>query len=146
MATSTIPTTIDNLLGYLQDASDLTGVQIIDGPDSRDVDREAVFVTTDDTDSEQSWASIGAQSREEDYSLRVVVHVKNPGATMKEARDRSFAIFGVVETVVRAHKDLGLPAVRVPRAQTTGPRLDQWGDDEGFGAQIISGIRVQARI
>ncbi|MEV3980801.1 hypothetical protein [Nonomuraea sp. NPDC049758] len=151
--TSRIPQAIDNLLALLQAAPGLDGVKVIDGPlVTSDPLKEAVFVGFDgDPDGEgqaveftQTWASIGQRSRAETFTIRCAVAVWRGSIKVRPVRVRAFEVLGVVEDVVRASPDLGLPPPTVTAFASGSLVLDQ--RSTGLECRIPFDIAVQTRI
>jgi hypothetical protein len=148
--TSRYPTVVDHLVAALR-AADLL---VWDGPLVTGDTRDAVFVGYDaDPDSEwlsaelgQSWAGLGARTREETFAVRCAVLATTGETEAKPARDAAFALLAVVETVLRAGPSLGLtptPMVAevVPTAIYTEP-----GEATGVQVRIPFEIRVKTRV
>lgn len=121
-ASSRVPALIDAFLAALTADAGLTGVQVVDGPlvtDSAatewvfvgyDADPEGEYMTAQTT---QQWAGLGAKAKNEDITLTGAVLVQQGSTAVKPCRDRTFAIFAEVESVVRANPSLGLPTPTV---------------------------------
>ncbi|MFJ9114479.1 hypothetical protein ACIRJO_02905 [Streptomyces sp. NPDC102394] len=134
MASSRVPDLIDNFLAALADAAGLSGVQIVDGPEISDSSAGEMVVVGFDADPEgdyeaasttQAWAGIGAKKKNEDIQVTCAVLVRKGSTAVKPLRDRVFAIFAEVETVVRADPSLGLPPPTVCAITDTSFRTPQ---------------------
>ena len=113
-----MPGLIDALVAALQASSDLSGVNIVDGPlVSNSAANEWVFVGYDGdpggefqaTSTQQDWAGLGAKAKNEEISLTCSVLVRSGSTSVKPLRDRAFQIFASVEAVLRADPALTLP-------------------------------------
>lgn len=119
---SRVPELLDAFLAALEAAAGLEGVEVVDGPfvsDSAaaewvfvgyDGDPEGDYITAQTT---QQWAGIGAKAKNEDVTITGAVLVRQGSVAVKPCRDRTFAIFAVVEAAVRAVPSLGLPSPTV---------------------------------
>lgn len=111
----------------------------------RDYRRESVVIGDTSEDSEQTWASLGDLQRAETYELDVICRVAHPGDSQREATERCFELFGVVELSLRELPTLGVAGVT--HAHLVSPRLYEGVfDDEGYAALVQSGLAVVARI
>jgi hypothetical protein len=144
MATSSIPRVKARLVELL-DAADWPD----DRPKvsygwTRDPVRELVVVGGTIERGDQTFVALAGRKRDEDYGLRVLINVTNPGMDQQAATERAFDLLGVVEDVVRADPKLGLDEVIA--AQINQVELNEAPDVEGFVAQVIAAVRVRARI
>lgn len=103
---STAPTFKALLLDRLEEATwplpddnDPVDAPQISWGDPVSLERECVALL--DIDSTEEFAALGAQARDETYTLNVWVIVANPGATAREATERAYALFDVVAATVR---------------------------------------------
>lgn len=143
MATSSIPRVKARLVERL-DAAEWSGdrPQITYGW-PRDEQRELVCIGGT-IESEQRWVALGGRQRDEDYGLQVIVTVRRPGLSQTQATDRAFVLLGVIEDVLRADPTLGLDELFA--VEVAQPRLAEAPDVEGFIAQVVTAVRVRARI
>lgn len=152
MATSTIPAAIDGLLTALRASADLAApVKVVDGyPRFRITNVDLVAVGGKDEPvaaGEQTPAGLGAQSREERYSLTVYCSSSRGGENQKVVRDRAFELMAAVETVLRTDGTLG-GAVRFAQVGGDITLLETDADTAGQGvfAEVSFLVDVQARI
>jgi hypothetical protein len=148
---SSIPAVIDALVELLEAATWPAPAPQICDSDPPDPARERITIGDSDTTGEddQSWAAIGARSRDERYVLLVDIHVSTPGLTTRAARDRAFALLGVVEQTLVEHPTLDLAAtanLQIVAAELRQPLHTQRQLDEGRGIRIESGVRIHARL
>lgn len=112
MATSTIPAAIDGIIAGLKAYNALKGVTIIDGQPLTDLPDDYVAIGFADDMSEaisgnQEPAGLGAQRRQEMYTINCEVSAWTGSTVMKTARDKAFSILASVENVVRHDGTLG---------------------------------------
>ena len=141
MATSTVPVVLNAIVVALDANASLDNVQVSYGHPGRDLEREAVWLAG--TDNDAGWAMLGARKRDETYSLLGAVFAHSVSGTQKQATDRAFVLFGVVEDVLRANVTVSGNVIQAevkPRQYTPGQ------DDEGRYAIIEFSIDVLARI
>jgi hypothetical protein len=112
----------------------------------RNPTREDVIVgdTSQEGDDQQDWAAIGNRQRDETYALNLVIDVTTPGADCQVAVERAFALFAVVEDVLRTTPTMGVAGVVV--GDLRQPVHIESQTDEGWVVSIESAARVQARI
>lgn len=60
-------------------------------------------------ESRQSWASVGALSRDEEAFVNCVAAARSQDETVKDARDRAYAIVEAVAGLCRSNPTLGVP-------------------------------------
>ena len=147
MGTSTIPAVLDELKTALELRAGLVGVTVFSAHMGDEVTRapEAIVLGLD-VPFEQNFASLGAQSRDEEYTIEGVVLTTQPGAgedAAKAARDRAFYIVAEIEDQLRADAKLGERALWAGFG--TG-RFQQGTGDRTRIAAIEFGIKVKARI
>lgn len=154
MATSSrVPQLIDALLAALTAAAGLDGVKVVDGPlvsnssasewvfVGYDADPEGEFSTASTT---QQWAGLGAKAKDEDIVLTGAVLVRRGSTDVKSCRDRTFAIFAEVESVVRADPALGLPPPTVCSISETSFHTEQ--TDRGIQGRLPFTLTCSTRI
>ncbi len=146
MAASTVPAFKQALVAALQAATwPVSNPQVSYGP-PRNETREDVIVgdTAQEGGAERQWAALGNRSIDEEYALNLWVIVTNPGDTCKAATDRAFALYDVVQSVLRTTPGLGVTGITassLAQAEHTESLTD-----EGFVCTIESAVRVTARI
>lgn len=140
MATSRVPALINAVLAALRSAPGLSGVQVVDGPlVTASAAQEWVFVGYDGdpegdfttAETEQTWAGLGARAKSESISLTCCVLVQRGSAEVSTCRDRTYAIFGSVEDVLRSDPSLGLPS----------PTTTQVASDSFHTEQTSNGVQ-----
>lgn len=147
---STIPAAKAELVELL-DATNYptSGTQVCYG-EPKDFPRVAIVVgdTFGTGDNEQTWAQLGARERDERYTFGLTVRVEVPGQTQQQATEAAFATFAVIEGVFRANPTLTnlSPQPRNFALEVMGAQHIEVPTDEGFMAQIVSGVRCVARI
>lgn len=157
-ATSTAPVVLATIIANLQAANELVGVQVAYG-DTANAERENVILTGNIVWDDETWADIGARSREEKYNLDGFVHVAKPGDSQQESTERVFAILAVLERNLRAllrTPDAGMTAAltaaygagaaQIVNLQIRPTKALGWAADEGQRYTIDFEIRVTARI
>ena len=108
MATSRVPAAVAALLAILRAAPALTGVRIVDGPEAVNLtDRDRVHVGWQPGGEaavalEQSFASAGARTRDEDFQIACYAESRAGDKDMALRRTRVFELVGAVETALRA--------------------------------------------
>lgn len=151
MGTSAVPALIDAIVtaadaalscivsdgfGVTEDPGDYLMIGVVD-PDS-DFGSEAAT-------SEQSWASIGAQSRDEVGDITCAALSWNGNADAKGARDAVYATLAALSNLLRATPALGLATVL-----WTGfgekQELTQNQSGDGAMALVVFTIHFRARI
>jgi hypothetical protein len=156
MVTSRIPATIDALLAACRASTDLTGVQVVDGPPPNwtllaNVDVLYVGGSPDDIGSgaagEQDFAQLGAQRRDERFLIAVTADCWNGNADMKAARDRAFTLMAAVEKILRGPG--GDPSLggAVLYSDVAGPidyRPQQMQD--GAGVRLVFNVRARTQL
>jgi hypothetical protein len=155
MTTSSIPAITDALIALLE-AATWPGVtpQILDG-EHDEAWRECVIVGDTFGSSQREWSTLGAQHMIERYAITVAIRAGAPGQEMKQARDRVYALWSVVDQALRdaiPNRDTtifiegfnGLGSnvleVRLDRPEHRNVLLD-----EGWGAEIVTSVAVQAQ-
>ncbi|MGW5259693.1 hypothetical protein ACWEQG_01880 [Microbispora sp. NPDC004025] len=153
MTTSRVPAVIDALVALYKNAPGLAKVSVVDGPPvTNNPLHEAVFIGYDgDPDGEgqaaedaQTWAGIGARSRDETIQITGAVVVWRGSTKVRPVRQRAYELFGVVEDVLRADPSIGLPPPTVAEIASGG--LYQAQRQSGIEARVPFLIKVQTRI
>lgn len=146
MAGSTIPAFKRALVAALDVATWAGGApQVCYGPPLEGT-REDVIVgdTAQEGDSDRRWAALGNRSIEEQYALNLWVIVTNPGETCQVATERAFALYDVVQAVLRVTPGMGVTGVTA--SSLAQAEHTESVTDEGFVCTIESAVRVEARI
>jgi hypothetical protein len=97
----------------------------------------------------EEWAGLGAQRRDEDYTITSEIWVSSGSARDQRAvRDKAMAAYAGISAWVRSDPSLG--GLVGPRpAELTTWRLEQTGRDQAGGgrfARLLFGLRVRNRI
>jgi hypothetical protein len=103
MATSAVPDAIDALVALIQ-ATDST-LQVNDGWSIEQSSSMVLVGVTDQTPTTpitHSWAGLGAQRQDEEFSIPCVVWCASGSATQKTVRDQAFTILNNIETALLA--------------------------------------------
>lgn len=134
MATSAVPAAIDALLAILRAAPGLSEVLIVDGPAAVNLtDRHRIYVgyapgAEQSVDIEQDFASAGARTRDENFTIACYAESWAGDRDMALRRTRVFELLAAVEDALRATD-------AAPEAPTLNGSV-QW-------AQLSAGSLVQ---
>lgn len=147
MATSRIPAVWnavhDALVAAL--AAETTVTVSYGEPRPQQVNREHVIVGPVEGWS-AGWAGIGAQRRQEDFTLQVQVLVADgSAATFQAPVERAFELVGIVEDTLRGDFDLGVSGVVMTDPVASGDPQLFWTDD-GLGVLVALSCGVTTRI
>lgn len=158
MATSVIPAAIDYLVDTFRAAATLGAaappVQVLDGPEVGDMARlQTLWVAVNDIEdvaptsgsSQQSWAGLGAQRKNEQLSIPCVIRTWNGDGSVRDARASAFAVLGAVEDIVRGQADLG-GLVIVTLNGVDNLRLRTLVNPDGALADLAFTVDSKARI
>lgn len=145
MSTSTIPAFKAALLTQLQARAGLTGVQVSYGYPGPLPEPEYIWLA--DVSGSQQLAQMGRRSREEDFSLTVLIKTEVSGvqpADQKTATERAFTLMGELEAQLRTDPTV-TGTVRV--AQIEGPvDLVELAGNEARGALLTVTVHAEQRI
>lgn len=144
MATSSIPRVKARLVELLDGAQFPGDRPTVSYGWPRDPTRELVAVTQTIERTEQTWVALGGKKRDEDYGLQVIITVENPGMTQQQATERAFMLLGVLEDLLRDDPRMGLDEVIA--VEVDQPDLREAPTKEGFVSQVLTRVRVRARI
>jgi hypothetical protein len=149
MATSTIPAAKAALIALLKAATYPAGQPAIDygDPGVAKVEHEHIWLGGTGQDG-QDWAPYGQLKREEEYALELYVHVANPGTSQQEATERAYALFGVIESTIRAQARTASSTVAtgVWSIGVKPTALTEFVTAEGYAAFVSAEIEIKARI
>lgn len=151
--TSTCPAALFGLLDLLADVdwparpggADAV-VDVAFASQVRDVGSESVLLGQ--VRGDQEFTALGARSRDEDYDIALYVQIRWPGDTAREAAERAWQLFGVIERLIASEdymalgSDLGVLWNEIRSADGTPTRED----DGSAGYVIESALRVRSRI
>ena len=140
MANSAFPNFSAQLLSALRAASWPTSTpQIADGADIvPDLQRE--FVLLGNAEGDEDWFALGHQRKNERMKQYIVIRVNKVQDTQVAATARAFALFGVVETVLRNDVTVGNTVVA---AQVKGWKLHKTGNENGRWAELTVTVTVE---
>lgn len=148
---STQPTLKRNLKATLAKRSDaaaagnnMAGVQVSYGfPKSP---AKEFVILTDIRDDGEHTATYGAttRSREENYSLFVIVKVEKQTTDQEATTDRAYAIAGEIETALRTDPTQSVP--NLLWALIAGVGLQEFGNDQTRMAVLTIRVQCKARI
>jgi hypothetical protein len=159
MTTSRIPALIDYLVTTFTNAATLgqatPPVTVYDGPQTTEAPASLVlWVGLDDPDtdqvapsaaaSQQEWAGLGKQARNEISTIHCVAEAWTGADDIKGMRTAAFAIAGAVEDIVRTDPFSGLALF--PDPGVTGMELRQNNTQSGSQARVSFQIAFKSRI
>ena len=144
MATSKVNAFLLALKALLEARAGLSGVGVFTAHPGDELPPEAIVVDRVTTD--QSWAALGRQRREEGFTTYLVLHIEKAGAgeaIATDARERVYSIKAEVEDALRADPSVS-GTVRV--ADYARDELRQGTGDRGRWAQLEAQIDAKVRI
>ena len=150
--TSTIPTAYDLLYTAIDGISwtdrsvgVTSDVQVEISTEVANLGREVVLLGQ--VRGEQEYTSIGARTRDEDYTIDLWVIIRWPGDTGLEALARAWQVWAEVESLLSSapHITLG-QASGVLWNELKTPVGTPTNEDAGAGYVIRSGVKVRSRI
>ena len=144
MATSKVNAFLLALKAMLEARPGLSGVGVFTAHPGDELPREAVVVDRVTTD--QSWAALGRQRREEGFAVFLVLHIEKPGAgeaIATDARERVYAIKAEVEDALRADPSVS-ESVRI--ADYARDELRQGTGDGVRWAQLEAQVDAKVRL
>ena len=144
MATSKVIGFLLAFQAMLEARPGLADVDVFTAHPGDDLPPEAIVVDRVTTD--QSWAALGRQRREEGFVVFVVLHIERPGAgeaVAIEVRDRVYTLKAEVEEALRADPSVS-GSVRV--ADYARDELRQGTGDHVRWAQLEAQIDAKVRI
>lgn len=157
MATTVIPAVIDALVDQTRAAVTTSGakISVYDGYGLSDDPGDFLMVGVEDPETQgfttsasagQNWAETGQSAERDDIGdVTCCAMSWNGDADQKAARDRAFAVVGVVEDLLRTDSQLGLDDLLWAEI---GPQMElhQIQDDSGAAAWVIFRVHYEARI
>lgn len=120
----------------------LQGVRVNYGPALPDPGRESINLLG--VEGEQAWASLGKLSKDEVYTISVLIIVIREGQQTQEAVERAYTIAAEVEQLLREDVTIG-NTCRVASLDTPFD-LEMGASDTTRSALLTLGVRVEARI
>lgn len=143
MATSSVPAVKAALVDTILPARPgLSGVEVA-WYTHKALSREAVFLG--EVEPVQRAAAIGGRSRNEEYDLEVVCHVRHPGPVARDAEERAWALVAEVEDACGDDPHLGLPGL-VVRAQVARVEMNLYAGPREQVAEGTVYLKVEARL
>ncbi len=130
MPTSTIPAFKAELATQLQAL--LPTVQVVYGGPWPMPELEWMWLA--DVEFDQQWATLGKKSRDETFSMQVLVYVEQPGnvSNQQAATERAYALMAVVETYLRGDPTVNGVLGQPGEAEVKGRgRLQEDANQEG---------------
>lgn len=157
-APTTAAVVLAMVVSNLQGLSAFDDIQVSYG-DTGKAERLNVIFTGNIEWSDESWADLGARSRQEQYELDGYVQVRTPGEVAQEALEGVVDLFSTVADEIRAMVQPGMGFSVALNAAFGTAKAQVWNvemvpkrsfvydvNDEGKAAQIDFVIRVTARI
>ena len=158
-ASSTAFVVISTFVSALQAIPELSDVQILYG-DTAHAERENLIIPGDIHWTDESWAALGARSREEQYTFDGYCQVRRPGDSQQDANERVGQLVAYVESTLRsmaANGGMGFSSAlaqafpapqkaQVTNVQFKPEKLLGWPSDEGERAQMSFLVQITARI
>lgn len=126
-ATSTAEVVLQSIMAQLRANSNLSGVQLLD-QDIGQPESENIVLTGNVKWEEDEWVDIGAQRRQETYTLDAFVsvrYVEGPKGGVPECRKRCFFLAGEVERTVRDSIQQAAPQYSGPLSAAFGQNAAQ---------------------
>lgn len=147
MTASTIPAAIDGLIALLAASASLTGVQIVDGQPTVNIDSDVIAVGYAEdgaaVSSQQDPRGLGAQRRAEVFDISCTISCWNGKPNTKVVRDRAFVLFDACETAIAAEATLGGAVIY---GQVTQTSLTQLQTDAGAVCDLVFTVACESRI
>lgn len=122
----------------------LSGVRVNYGPALPDPGRESLNILG--LDGEQNWAGLGQLSKEEVYTVQVLVLVIREGQQTQPAVERAYELLAQLEDQLRETSTAPTMANTVRVAAVNTVNLEVGASDTTRSALLTIGVRVQARI
>lgn len=105
---------------------------------------------------ERSWIMLGAiewqssewvtnRTREEDYSITLVVNLKRRKATTEETETEAIDVMQAIEAQLHINANASLGVFGVTMAELVPKKLDSWPADEFCEAQFEATVHITAR-
>lgn len=144
MATSTAPAFMDALYDALAVRSGLSGVRVNYGPALPDPGRESINILGNTGD--QTWASLGRLSKDEVYTVNVLILVIREGQQTQPAVERAYEILEELENQLRETATSPTMSGTVRVAAVSSVQLEIGASDTTRSALLTIGVRAEARI
>lgn len=143
---STYPVTKARLYSILAATEGLEGLVHYGEPSGMPVEFVAVLSTP--IDSDEQWASLGGEHREERYEIELAVGAATKGNTQQQATERCEDLWELVTVALRGwpRGDQTAATAGVFAAQIVRTRRVERIIPEGRAAGTTGAIQVQARI
>jgi hypothetical protein len=151
VSSSRVPASVDALVAALK-----AGVSfpVYDGPELSSEYTDAVFIGFDgdplgerkSAAASADWAGIGAKRRNEIIDILCAAVAVSGDGIPKDARDRSYAVLGAVETVLRADPSLAQTPTPFVASITAHELLWDWLETAGLQARLTFTVHIETRI
>lgn len=122
----------------------LSGVRVNYGPALPDPGRESINILGNTGD--QTWASLGRLSKDEVYTVNVLVLVIREGQQTQPAVERAYDILEELENELREGVSSPTMDGTVRVASVASVQLEIGASDQTRSALLTIGVRVEARI
>jgi len=144
VATSTAPAFMNALVTALAARTGLSGVRVNYGPALPDPGRESVNVLG--LEGNQEWAGLGRLSKDEVYTVEVMVLVIREGQQTQPAVERAYDLLAELEDQLRENSNSPTAGGTVRVAAVNSVNLEVGASDTTRSALLTIGVRVEARI
>ena len=144
---TTVPTAKVNLIALITDIPAFTEVAVSYGdPGIAKLEREHCWVGDSDP-AHDAYAPYGQLKIEEEYVLKIFIHVSNPGQSQQEATERAFDLYTAIAATLR-------PLMRTATKIAPGVwsfllswnKFAEYITDQGYATFIDAQIEIKARI
>lgn len=146
--TSRMDLAITNLAALLSAREGLSEVTVVEEPVKRDELGKEYIIVAVEVELTQEPAALGAQARDERFTIRGVIEVFTPGATREDiraGRQRCLAIKAEIEDEIRGPSGTTLDGA-VKWCQWSGARYNPMATDQDRVASMSFDIDCFARL
>jgi hypothetical protein len=151
VSSSRVPASVDALVAVVRGGATFS---VFDGPELSSEYTDAVFIGFDgdplgerkSVTATADWAGIGAKKRNETIDILCAAVAVSGDGIPKDARDRVYAIIGVVELLVRADPSLAQTPTPFVASITTHELLWDWLETAGLQARLTFTVHIETRI
>lgn len=144
MASSSIPAFKAALLALLRARPNLANVQVTYGPPLPSPARE--FIQVGDVDGQQGWSTVGGQTRQEDYTVKVTTSVTVEGVNFQTANERAFVLVAEIEAALRGDQTVSATVMSAQFGGVVSTTDLVHPDGNSSGVNVESGVKVINRI
>lgn len=141
MASSTVPAVKQALVDLLAARAALAKVQVSYGAPASP-GRELIWVG--DAAGDQTFAALGVNHRDEEYTIQVVFSVLREGQDIRAADDRCFDLAAELESLLRANSTLSVS--NVLWTEIGEFTLEEYASDTARESRLTVNVAVRARI